>query len=107
MFGHDFLFMYFSTFHWNRLLNGASGFFPADYLEFRKDMDEFPSDRAVSALRTRGVEFVVIHGGFYGPSAYARVIADLDGQSSLRLVTADQWEGSEVRLYRLEREGGR
>jgi hypothetical protein len=106
VFGDDFLFMYFSTFHWNRLVNGASGFFPADYLEFRKEMDGFPSDRAVSALRARGVEFVVIHGKFYEASEYARVIADLDRRSSLRLVTGDQWEGSEVRLYRLEREGG-
>lgn len=64
-------------------------------------MHEFPSDRAVSALRTRGVEFVVIHGRFYEPSEYARVTADLDRRSSLRLVTADQLEGSEVRLYAL------
>jgi hypothetical protein len=106
VFGHDFLFMYFSTFHWNRLVNGATGFFPADHLEFRKEMHEFPSDRALSALRGRGVEFVVIHGKFYESSEFARVTADLDRRSSVRRVTADQWEGSEVRLYRLEREGG-
>jgi hypothetical protein len=102
-FGHDLLFMYFSTFHWNRLVNGASGFFPDDYLAFRKVMHEFPSERALTAIRARGVEFVVVHGRFYGPSAYARVTADLDGRSSLRLVTAVPWEGSEVRLYRFER----
>jgi hypothetical protein len=102
VYGHDFRFMYFSTFHWNRLVNGATGFFPGDYLTFRKAMYEFPSDRAVSALRARGVEYLVIHGKFYGPSEYARVTADLDRRPSLRLLAEDRWEGSEVRLYRLE-----
>jgi len=107
VFGHDFYFMYLSTFHWNRLVNGATGFLPQDYLAFRRLMHEFPSDRALTALRGRGVEFVVIHGGFYGSSAYARVVADLDGRSSLRLVTVDQWEAGEVRIYRFDKEGGR
>lgn len=102
-FGNDFYFMYFSTFHWNRLINGASGFFPEDYLAFRDVLQDFPSDGALSALRERGVEFVVIHGKLYEPSEYARVTADLDRRPSLRLVTVEQWEGSDVRLYRFER----
>ena len=106
VFGDDFLFMYFSTFHWNRLVNGATGFLPQDYLAFRRLMHEFPSDRALQALRTHGVEYLVIHGRFYEPSEYARVRADLDRRSSLRLVKADYFDASEVRLYRLEREGG-
>ena len=102
-FGNDFYFMYFSTFHWNRLINGASGFFPEDYLAFRNVLQDFPSDGALSALRERGVEFVVIHGKLYEPSEYARITADLDRRPSLRLVTVDQWEGSDVRLYRFEK----
>jgi hypothetical protein len=103
VFGHEFIFMYFSTFHWQRLINGTSGFLPEDYLAFRKVMDEFPSDRAVSALRARGVEYLVLHKQFYDPSKYARATADLDQRQSVRLVTMDYWHGSEVRLYRLER----
>lgn len=106
VFGHDFFYMYFSTFHWHRLVNGATGVIPEDYLAFLRLMRDFPSDRAVSALRARGVEYVVIHGRFYEPSRYARVRADLARRSSLRLVTADYFDASEVRLYRLEREGG-
>ncbi|MGH9253702.1 MAG: hypothetical protein ACRD3C_03945 [Vicinamibacterales bacterium] len=106
VFGDDFRYMYFSTFHWNRLINGATGFLPEGYLAFRKLMREFPSDRAIRVLRARGVEFLTVHGRFYESSEFARVTADLDRRSSLRLVTVDQWEGSEVRLYRLEREDG-
>src|SRR5205807_3089673 len=31
---HDATYMFYSTAHWQKLLNGYSGFFPASYLEF-------------------------------------------------------------------------
>ncbi|MBI2828731.1 MAG: hypothetical protein HYX77_05610 [Acidobacteria bacterium] len=102
-FGHEFIFMYFSTFHWQRLVNGTSGFFPDDYLELRDVMYGFPSDESLAALRARGVEYLVLHRQFYDPSEYARATADLDRHRSVRLVTVGQWNDSEVRLYRLDR----
>ena len=101
VFGHDFTFEYFSTFHWNRIVNGATGVFPPDYLQLLKVMYGFPSDAAMSALRERGVEFLVIHGEFYQPGEFARVIADLDRRPSLRLVSVDRSGNGEARLYQL------
>ena len=54
--------MYYATFHWQMLVNGYSGFFPASYVEFFERMRGFPDARAMNVIDTRGVGYVVVHG---------------------------------------------
>jgi hypothetical protein len=96
----EFTYLYFSTFHWQKLVNGQSGWLPPSYLDLLDEEKEFPAERAIAYLRQRGVEYISVHGAFYEPKKFADVIAALDSRRDLELVTKAPWEGSESRLYR-------
>jgi hypothetical protein len=55
--------MYYSTFHWKRIMNGYSGHFPRGYLLDRFALRRIlrDPDRAVMALHASGVTHVVVH----------------------------------------------
>lgn len=95
-------YMYFSTFHWHKLLNGNSGFFPPAYHRLSERMEQFPSDDAIATLRTYGVDFVVVHENLYGAPEFARVTAALERRPEFRIVARDFWEGGRVELYELD-----
>jgi hypothetical protein len=95
-------YMYFSTWHWNKLLNGNSGFFPHSYMEFVRRQHDFPSDGAIEYLKMRGVDYLTVHGRFMrSQERYLATVAALDRRADLELVATARWEGSESRLYRL------
>jgi hypothetical protein len=97
----DTRYIYFSTFHWQKLVNGYSGYFPPSYVEFQHRTRDFPSDAALAYLRDRGVEYVGWHGAFSKPGRAERTAAILDARPDLELVAKAPWQGSESRLYRL------
>ncbi len=45
-------YMYFSTFHWNALVNGYSGFSPPSYIELHDSLERFPDEPAIAAAQT-------------------------------------------------------
>jgi hypothetical protein len=98
-FWFDTRYEYFSVFHWNRLVNGNSGFSPPSYLELIERMRDFPSDAALAYLRARGVQYIALHGRFSQPHLYPRFTALLDKRADLRLVRTVMWQGAESRLY--------
>jgi hypothetical protein len=59
-------YMYFSTMHWQPLINGYSGFRPPSYLEMTGRMDNFPDDKTIDELRRRGVRAIILHKALYG-----------------------------------------
>jgi hypothetical protein len=94
-------YMYFSTFHWHRLVNGYSGFSPRWYPDLINLMADFPNDETVEDLRHRGVDYVVVHGAFYSPKDYELLVARMDARQDLHLDAMMKWELKETRLYRL------
>jgi hypothetical protein len=56
-------YMYFSLWHWARMVNGYSGFIPRSYADFRKEMVSFPDARGIEALRRRHVTYVSVNCG--------------------------------------------
>jgi hypothetical protein len=99
----EFTYLYFSTFHWQKLVNGQSGWLPPSYKDLLDAQRDFPSEKAIAYLRHRGVEYIGVHGAFYDPKKFAEVAAALDARGDVELVTKAPWEGSESRLYRLVR----
>ena len=99
----DTRYLYFSTFHWHPIVNGNSGYFPKSYEELTKHELDFPSDSAVEYLKTRGVDYVAVHGAFIEPERFQRIVAALAARPDMPLVVAAPWEGSESRLYRLNK----
>lgn len=97
----DARYLYFSTFHWQRLVNGNSGFSPPSYDALIAHEKDFPSEAAVKYLQARHVEYVAVHGAFYSPQDFRRMVGEIGARPELTLVRAAPWEGSESRLYRL------
>jgi hypothetical protein len=102
MVGSDTRYLYFSTFHWQKLLNGYSGFMPPSYFEFLERTGDFPSPASLSYLRERGVQYITWHGAFTTPGRYERTSALLDARPDLELVATAPWGRSESRLYRFK-----
>lgn len=99
---YDFAYIYYETFHHRRLLNGTSGFTPEGYAEVVNTHFDFPNAKAIEVLRRRGADFVVLHGDFYEPDHYARIVAAAEHEPGLALVaTRPSPTGREDRLYRL------
>jgi hypothetical protein len=100
----DPIYMYYSTFHWQKLLNGYSGFFPPSYLELAAYMRTFPDAASLQLLRSRDARYAVVHGERLRPDDYRRTIETIDAcRCGLTLLVREPWRGSEIRLYRIER----
>jgi hypothetical protein len=95
------IFMYFSTFHWHRLVNGYSGYSPPSYQRLLRLMATFPDDASMSELYRRQVDFIVVHGVFFRPDDYDRLVNRLERRPELTLVDTSRWRNRETRLYRL------
>ncbi|OLD22184.1 MAG: hypothetical protein AUJ01_00835 [Acidobacteria bacterium 13_1_40CM_3_65_5] len=98
-------YLYYSTFHWQNLVNGYSGFFPPSYVRLMDAMRALPDDGSLSALRARGTRYLVVHGERLYGDRYETLIPLLDKRSDLALVSRRPWfdrdKHSEISAYRL------
>jgi hypothetical protein len=92
---------YFSTFHWHQIVNGYSGFMPPWYPRLAEAMARFPDDLTIAELRRHGVTFVIVHGAFYSPAVYERLVERMDQSADLVPDGRFRWQGQQTRLYRL------
>jgi hypothetical protein len=98
----EFGYLYASTFHWQRLVNGSSGFTPPSYWDFADAVVGFPDDRAMALLAQRGVDYVLVHeDGYGGRALYRAVVARATERRALREVSRAEQGGYEVRLYQV------
>jgi hypothetical protein len=98
---HEARYLYFSTFHWQQLVNGSSGLMPPSYVTFAAAMVTFPDAASRALLRARRVAYVVVHEEFYGRDAYARVVSAIAQCPDLREVSRVSSGGFEARIYQL------
>jgi len=54
-------YMYWSTFHWKKMLNGYSGYSPPAYWPMAEKMKDFPDIETIEILKYLGIKYVVIH----------------------------------------------
>ncbi len=93
--------MYYSTSHWQTLVNGYSGFYSERYVRLDQVLQRFPSNEALQALARLQVRYFVIHGEMLSPDRYRQLVEALDVLSpQVRLVSRRPWQGSEISLYR-------
>jgi hypothetical protein len=102
---NDPTYMYYSTFHWQHLANGYSGFFPASYQDLLFAVESFPGDKAIDAFRARSVRYLVLHGERMVVDRYDRMRRQLDARPDLRLISRRPGERfkqhGEISLYRV------
>jgi hypothetical protein len=73
----DGVYMFRSTWHWQPILNGYSGFFPKSFIELTERMKTFPDDASIAYLKQRQVDLVVIHGAGMAPDVFGAVTSEL------------------------------
>ena len=57
----DGLSMYLSTYHWKKIVNGRSSYFPFFYKRIYTEMQAFPSERSMDLLKGLDIDFVIWH----------------------------------------------
>jgi hypothetical protein len=85
--GADPSYSYFSTFHWQPIVNGYSGFYPASYLSRLEDVAEFPDERSIRRLRIDGVRYLVVHLLEFEPDRREEVVKSLRHEHGLAELT--------------------
>ena len=101
-------YMYFSTFHWQNLVNGYSGFFPPLYHYLSLSLANFPDDESMRAIKARGARYLLVHGERLYGDRYSEVIAGLEKRPELTLVSRRPWQledkHGEISVYRVSYE---
>jgi hypothetical protein len=99
----DARFLYFSTFHWQRLLTGSSGYFPESFRDATVVLKGFPTDPGMAYLQWRGVQFIAVARVMCEEGGYETMTARLDTDSRVALVKRIAAPGQEGSIYRLLR----
>ena len=98
-------YLYYSTFHWQYLINGYSGFFPPSYMRLSRGMRNFPDETSIDAIKAHGVRYLVIHGEYLIGNRYERLIPQLDRRRDLKLISRRPWQipgkHAEISVYRV------
>jgi hypothetical protein len=98
-------YLYYSTFHWQNLVNGYSGFFPPSYVQIVNAVRDFPDERSISAIKQRGARYLVIHGEWLYGARYEELAAALDRRPDMTLVSRHPWQRedkhAEISVYRV------
>jgi hypothetical protein len=83
----DWLYMYESLSHRQKMLNGYSGYVPASYYAMIDSMRSFPDDKSMSFLRDQQVDFVVVRGGLFPEQEWTALLPRLQAREGLSLVS--------------------
>ncbi|MBE7470436.1 MAG: hypothetical protein DPW09_03840 [Anaerolineae bacterium] len=73
----EFIYEYYSSYHWRRIANGSTGFTPPIYERFRQWFATFPDARSVDVIQQLGIDFIILHTAAYKPEDMQRLLADL------------------------------
>jgi hypothetical protein len=90
-----------STSHWQRLVQGFSGAVPDSYRILHHSVQSFPSDDAITRLRERGAQYVIVHEEFYGTADYHSMIRLLETEADVVFVSGASDGRFESRIHRI------
>jgi len=94
-------YMYFSTVHWQPLVNGYSGHYPVSYIKFLENTGSFPEPDAIQYLRRVGVRYVILHS-WPNQAKYVDVVQSIGANSGLTLQLVENLGSEEVAVYILK-----
>ena len=63
-----------STHHWQRLINGYSGFAPAEYQRSLTELRGFPDQTSIDRLRALNARYVLLNQEYYTPEDFTALI---------------------------------
>jgi hypothetical protein len=77
---------YYSSFHWQSLLNGYSGYYPISHLRLVFYISNFPRGAWIELLLGRGTRYIVIHERELYPGVLAEALRRLELHPGVRLL---------------------
>jgi hypothetical protein len=89
----DATYMYYSTRHWQRLVNGYSGFTPPSYNDLLEHLRDFPSEASIAYLHQRGVTILLVHSAFYIRGDFDSDVRALKGRADVEWVATFAFKG--------------
>jgi len=99
----DSVYMFNSTWHWQPIVNGYSGFFPRSFIELAENTTGFPDDRSLAYLRARGVDYVIIHGSLMDPDEFGEMTSRLLAHPGIDATVQFEEQGGSDVVFRLRR----
>jgi hypothetical protein len=85
------LFMFWSAWHWNPLVNGYSDYIPPDFMQIAVPINAFPDPASFEIARAREIRYVLIHWNMYDEVGRSAIRARFGPYSDyLRLVHDDE-----------------
>ncbi len=94
------LYMFYSTRHWQPMLNGYSDYIPPDFRRLATKLATFPDDESIAMLRARDARYVVVHRALYPDAQREALTRALETSPDLRPIAGDP----DNRLFELLRE---
>jgi len=101
---YDPTYMFWSTYHWHSLVNGYSGYTPADVVDTMAMMRTFPDDESVARLKGLNVRYILVHQAFYRPPEYSALMGAITRRAEL--VPSGRyrdWTGVDTQIFELRR----
>ncbi|MHC9539873.1 MAG: hypothetical protein AB9903_10170 [Vulcanimicrobiota bacterium] len=86
-------YMYYSTFHWKKLVNGASNRTPPEYSSLKSELQLFPSRQALGRLVKTGVRYIIVHTSRYDEASGIEMLnylQNLEGDSLKKVYEDDR-----------------
>jgi hypothetical protein len=93
--------LYYSTFHWQKLITGSSGYFPESFRQAVRTLKGVPTARAVTFLQERGVEFIALDRADCADWEYWQSVEYLDQEPRVQLVRRISGSRHDGSLYRV------
>jgi hypothetical protein len=93
--------LYYSTFHWQTLITGSSGYFPDSFRLAIRMLPGVPTARAVTFLQERGVQFIALDRADCADWEYWQSIEYLDQEPRVELVRRISGSRDDASLYRV------
>lgn len=100
---YDGLYMFNSTWHWQPIVNGYSGFFPQTFIELAEHTASFPDEASIAYLKQREVDLLIIHGSLMKPEEFGDMTSALLARPDIEAMAQfEERMGPDV-VFRLKR----
>jgi len=80
--------LYYSTYHWKKLVNGRSSYFPPLYYELMRRWQSESLKQNINDMQTLGVKYIILHSSLYEEEELNTIMSDISKhKKDIKLVT--------------------
>jgi len=91
-------FMFHSTQHWQPMVNGYSGNYPASFLRLLSELEGFPSAESLRVVKARGVRYLIMHSRGHS-QRYANAMIELMASPEVEWQFAERAGDEDIAVF--------